>query len=387
MPHFDGANPKLWQTRCEDYFRFWNTPQNQWISLATSLFEGSAARWLDSVHRRAPNATWDEFCRLLQGRFGRNLHQSILRNFFHISQTGTMEEYVEQFSELFDQLAAYESTPNTVHCVTCFMEGLKPSVRLAVGIQQPADLDTAYQLAILHEELGMHSGSSSIASTNSRASALPLPLPPAPISSSQTGRVTEDRRTTNSFKRQGTDDKWGVLHAYRRARGLCFVCGERWGKDHVCKQEVQLHVVQEIIDILQCAEIQDSDDTESVAEAHMITISAVAVGDEIAKQVRTMQFRVQLQGLNLMFLVDSGSSHSFLDASLSAKLLDVTPMPKVLVKIANGDTVPCNSQLLNCVGSCSGHKFVSNFKIFPLGSYDGIIGLDWLSSHSPMLVD
>ena len=28
MPRFDGANPKLWQTRCEDYFRFWGTPHN-----------------------------------------------------------------------------------------------------------------------------------------------------------------------------------------------------------------------------------------------------------------------------------------------------------------------------------------------------------------------
>ena len=59
MPHYDGTNPKLWQTRCEDYFRFWGTPQNQWISLASSLFEASAARWLESVRRRAPNVTWD----------------------------------------------------------------------------------------------------------------------------------------------------------------------------------------------------------------------------------------------------------------------------------------------------------------------------------------
>lgn len=30
---------------------------------------------------------------------------------------------------------------------------------------------------------------------------------------------------------------------------------------------------------------------------------------------------------------------------------------------------------------------MNSFKIFPLGSYDGTIGLDWLSAHSPMMVD
>lgn len=127
----------------------------------------------------------------------------------------------------------------------------------------------------------------------------------------------------------------------------------------MCKQEVQLHVVQEIIDILQNSELQESEDTDSVMEAHMITISAVVVGGKPDKTVRTMQLRVQLQGHNLRFLVDSGSTHSFLDASLSAKLQEVVPMPKVLVKIAKGDTMPCNSQLLNCTCNCSGHKFVS----------------------------
>jgi hypothetical protein len=31
-----------------------------------------------------------------------------------------------------------------------------------------------------------------------------------------------------------------------------------------------------------------------------------------------------------------------------------------------------------------GHTFVDLFRILPLGSYDGIIGLDWLAKFSPM---
>lgn len=94
LPRFDGTNPKLWQTRCEDYFRLWNTPSSLWISYATSLFEGAAASWLESVHRRVPQINWEEFCRLLQSRFGRNLHQAILRKFFSICQTGSISVVV-----------------------------------------------------------------------------------------------------------------------------------------------------------------------------------------------------------------------------------------------------------------------------------------------------
>jgi hypothetical protein len=32
-------------------------------------------------------------------------------------------------------------------------------------------------------------------------------------------------------------------------------------------------------------------------------------------------------------------------------------------------------------------EFSSSFKILPLQSYDGIVGMDWLSLHSPQVVD
>lgn len=119
----------------------------------------------------------------------------------------------------------------------------------------------------------------------------------------------------------------------------------------------------------------------------MLAISAAALGGKDDVSVRTMQLKVQLQGLNLTVLVDSGSTHSFLDTSLASKLQDLSPLQRVSVKMANGATVSCHQQLLSGMWSCSGHKFSCDFKLFPLGSYDGIIGLDWLSAHSPMLVD
>ncbi|XP_073360723.1 uncharacterized protein [Aegilops tauschii subsp. strangulata] len=377
LPRFDGSNPKLWQSQCEDYFRFWNTPSNQWIPFASALFDGTAVRWLESVQRRAPNVSWTEFCELLQSRFGRNKHQNILWQLFHVRQTSTVEEYVERLSELYDQLTAYETDPNPVHYVTRFMEGLTPSVRLIVGMQQPADLDSAYALALLSEELS----ESSVGSVSSKRS--------TPSSSrTSVSKPVEDKRSTDTQRSTATEDHWSALRAYRKSKRLCFICGERWAQDHRCKQEEQLHVVQEMLDYVQSMPSEQSDSEDSVStEANAISISAATMGDVTAPATTTMKLKIQLQGRSLVFLVDSGSTHTFLDTATTITIKGITEMPVTMVKVANGRVVPCNKQLLKGLWSFAGHEFTSTFKVFPLGSYDGILGLDWLAAHSPMQVD
>ena len=218
LPRFDGANSRLWQNRCEDQFKLWNTPPHRWISLAMSQFEGTAARWLELVQRKSPNISWSEFCCSLQSRFGRYQHQTLLRQLFHIAQTSTVADYVDRFTDLYDQLSAYEEIPNTLHYTTRFLDGLKPGVRIAVALHKPKDLDSAYDLALLHEELG--EGVTHINSpAGVRSGPFPLPLPPKP-------RVSEDWPQSDTLKPTPAEDKWSVLRTYRKSKGLCFICGE-----------------------------------------------------------------------------------------------------------------------------------------------------------------
>jgi hypothetical protein len=41
--------------------------------------------------------------------FGRDQHEALIRQLFHIKQSGAVAEYVKQFSALVDQLSAYET--------------------------------------------------------------------------------------------------------------------------------------------------------------------------------------------------------------------------------------------------------------------------------------
>jgi hypothetical protein len=96
-----------------------------------------------------------------------------------------MEDYVQRFSALVDAISAYETHPDPLHYLTRNLDGLKPAVRVLVAIQQPADLDAAFTMALLYEELG--EGMDSIvsrpySSSSSRRSSLqfsPVHHPPA----------------------------------------------------------------------------------------------------------------------------------------------------------------------------------------------------------------
>lgn len=68
-----------------------------------------------------------------------------------------------------------------------------------------------------------------------------------------------------------------------------------------------------------------SDNEEEVSEeANAICISAAALGDISTPAVTTMKLKVQMQGLSLIFLVDSGSTHSFIDCAMASKLQGVS---------------------------------------------------------------
>jgi hypothetical protein len=61
--------------------------------------------------------------------------------------------------------------------------------------------------------------------------------------------VTEDRHVVELAKVNSTDDIVRALKKYRRARGLCDRCAEKWSYGHQCSSTVQLHAIHELWDL------------------------------------------------------------------------------------------------------------------------------------------
>lgn len=102
---------------------------------------------------------------------------------------------------------------------------------------------------------------------------------------------------------------------------------------------------------------------------------------------KTMKLLGHMQGMDLLVLLDSGSTHSFLSTHVAAHVQGLSPLPKTLsVQVADGARLQCTQQLVGAVWSLSGYEFQTNLHVLPLQTYDMIIGMDWLQLCSPMMV-
>lgn len=194
-------------------------------------------------------------------------------------------------------------------------------------------------------------------------------------------------------KKQGgrgvtVDDKLSALRSFRKARGLCIRCGEKWATGHKCAAELQLHALQEVWNLCQddFQELESSTTTPTEPENQVfMLLSAAAVSGDVAP--RTMQLRGFLGDLEVLILINSGSSHSFLSSSVASKVAGCIPLLQPMtVKIADGGTVRCEYEMPEAKWTVQGYSFQSALKVLPLGSFDLIIGMDWLEPFSPMKI-
>jgi len=226
----------------------------------------------------------------------------------------------------------------------------------------------------------------------------PLPLPPPPARAGAQP-VPDDKKPQDDRhllpRSSSLEDKFQSLRSYRKAEGQCIRCGERWRPGHKCAPVMQLHALQEVwnlcqdeFDMSECSANEEvsSVTTEENAPAQLFLLMSASATSGNAS-VRSMQFTGSIEGHDILILVDSGSSHSFIDSSVAAQLLGVCAMPSTIsVQVANGSSVPCSQEIPMAVWTVQGYEFHSNLKVLPLGSYDMILGMDWLEAFSPMKV-
>lgn len=194
------------------------------------------------------SGSWGEFCRLLLDCFGRDQHELLLRQLLHIHQPGSVQEYVDKFTELVDQLLAYGKNTDPLFYAMKFIDGLCDEIRSAVHLQRPTSLDTAVVLALLQEELVDPSRHAQSKKSEPFAyarppvhGALPLPPPPGADRGARPMGGADERRA-----RVPLEDKLATLHNHRRDRGLCIRCSEKWSRGHRCPENIQLNVLQEV---------------------------------------------------------------------------------------------------------------------------------------------
>jgi hypothetical protein len=80
-----------------------------------------------------------------------------------------------------------------------------------------------------------------------------------------------------------------------------------------------------------------------------------------------MRLLGQIQGHDVLILVDSKSSHAFINATLAADMSGVSQLHSVVVvKVANRNSLVCSLQLQQAKWEVQGLNVYSNLKVLPL---------------------
>ncbi len=128
------------------------------------------------------------------------------------------------------------------------------------------------------------------------------------------------------------------------------------------------------------------------------TVNHVTITEEVEEQAHiyaaldpkgyNQQFSIlevpgNYEGKTLSFLIDSGSSHSFLSPS-TIKRLHLNPKPtghKLRVSLANGSDILTEEQTVEIPFQLSENPTRHQFRVLKLGKFQGILGMDWLGQN------
>lgn len=116
------------------------------------------------------------------------------------------------------------------------------------------------------------------------------------------------------------------------------------------------------------------DDAEFEDASELMCLSAAAMGDK--NQSAAMQVEIIIDGAPFLMLIDSGSTHSFLNQKFASQLAGVTTAPPVSVKVADGTMLTSTLHIPTCTWQYGSVEFSSQFRLLSQGAYDGILGLD-----------
>lgn len=164
---------------------------------------------------------------------------------------------------------------------------------------------------------------------------------------------------------------------FRRDKGLCFRCGEKFTPGHRCKSSSLS--IMEIADGEDDPEESGGDENEIEAAENFAEISLHAIFGK--SQASTMKLHGKLKDKSIVILIDSGSTHNFIAESLVAELeLPFAEIPTFGVQIGNGEIVKCHQLCKDLKLQLPGLNIVDEFYPFSLKGADVVLGIKWLAS-------
>ncbi|XP_004971882.1 uncharacterized protein LOC101768429 [Setaria italica] len=391
FPSFDGDNPKWWKDRCEKYFDMYHIPYHAWVGFATMHFVKGAAYWFQTYEAMHRVETWPELVIAIFDKFGRDQYQKLMDELLNIKQLSTVEAYHLKFDELQHRVLVHNGNLDDTFFVTRFMQGLKEDISSVIRLHKPKNVDTALALAITQKEImtarDMYKKKSYYKQEvkESYKKNFKFPNPAKGILGEAPG---DPGFSTNKPPPKKFEGKFDSMKAMLRAKGLCFKCREKFGPNHKCPEHVSLHIVEEMWEAFQLEqEGQETVTSDTSSDVDEILMQLSEATQEGTTHKKTMRLIGTIQNQQVLLLVDSGSSNTFISKKMVQALnCPMQAVASTQVVIADGTRLKTNMMVPQVEWYIQGQAFTTDMRVLDINCYDIILGMDWLSEFSPMWV-
>ncbi|GKB25466.1 reverse transcriptase [Tanacetum coccineum] len=167
----------------------------------------------------------------------------------------------------------------------------------------------------------------------------------------------------------------------KRAKNLCFYCDKKFVPGHKCEGQLYSLVVlgeneemeKEFVDAEDSLEGNGSEEVQP-----QISLNALH-GMSSFQTLRVVGLYADKHELHI--LVDSGSTHNFLDVNMATKLgCNIKRTCPLTIAEAGERQLVCVSECKGFSWKLRGETFTTDVMLLPLGGCDMVLGIQWLST-------
>lgn len=332
---------------------------------ASFHLEGEILQWFRWMDCTNIVPCWEDFTWALCREFGPSEFEDSAEALFKLRQTGTFCEYITKFRKLANRT----SEVGPILLKSCFLGDLKHELKFDMKLLKPLTVHDAIAIAV---QLDLKSQELKRGHYKP-----PNPTPPNPhVPNTPVTQPYAPRLPSYPIKKLSH-----VEIQLKIERGECWFCNDKWVKGHKCGLKQLL--------------LLETDDIEEVPETifdvasklnHMELSVCAFYGTKSSQTAQSMKVQGSVNGHPVRILLDSGSTHNFVDSMLVKQWGQSVHSTKAFeVMIVDGGKVHGYSCCKSSALSIRAYNCTVDLFSLSLGGCDLVLGVQWLSTISPML--
>jgi hypothetical protein len=376
-PSFDGEREReddveAWLLGIRKYFQLHNYSSNLEARISTYHLHGKVVMWWDQLkqveHINESRITWKQFKRYFQKEYlSENFYDKKMQEFFELKLGSmTMIEYENKFLGLLKYVGFIKDEKVKIQR---FLSGLPSFYKENIQYDEPRTLtETIRKDKYLYEQgkgenpcrnIGRIRRKRNMIREGRDSNLLSTETIQIKINKNNLLRMNPRRKTPWEKEEDHQSNVGG-------AKKITYT---RISLTEEIKMKT-MHNIQEATTVEDMGRIYAAlEDRQEEYQSNMIEVEGKIINHPVS------------------ILIDSGASHCYIDPKIVDRLhLEKSKLEKSsLVQLATGTKRRINEMVEGCPINLNGVNTNVDMNIIPLGSYDILIGMDWLDKHHVVL--